>query len=444
MENFLMFLRCKREKLQKLWLMSKWTFLFVFLGIINTHGTVYSQNEQQVTISMKNAYLKDILWEIQRQTTFVFMYHEEDLDKVGKVNVEAKSLTVEKILRDCLKGTGLTYVFQNEVIVLKPLNDEKKKEIRIVGKVMDKGKMPLPGVTVVVKGTNLGTATDSEGKYRMVLPAMRDTNFVLVFSFVGMRTQEIKYVGQDSINVVMEEDHKKMDEVVVTGYSNIRKESFTGKATTVTKEQLMKVNSKNVIAALQTFDPSFRIKDNKLWGSDPNALPEFNIRGETSIGQTKGLDVEQQKRTQRTTLENNPKLPVFILDGFETTLTKIMDLDMNQVQSVTLLKDATAKAIYGSKAANGVVVVETIRPEKGKMKITYTGSLDIEAPDLSSYDLCNAEEKLRAEYLAGFYTSSTGSATEQMNLDKRYTTVASAIAAGVDTYWLDKPLRVGG
>ena len=82
---------------------------------------------------------------------------------------------------------------------------------------------------------------------------------------------------------------------------------------------------------------------------------------------------------------------------------------MNQVQSVTLLKDATAKAIYGSKAANGVVVVETIRPEKGKMKITYTGSLDIEAPDLSSYDLCNAEEKLRAEYLAGFYTSSTGS-----------------------------------
>ena len=228
MENFLMFLRCKREKLQKLWLMSKWTFLFVFLGIINTHGTVYSQNEQQVTISMKNAYLKDILWEIQRQTTFVFMYHEEDLDKVGKVNVEAKSLTVEKILRDCLKGTGLTYVFQNEVIVLKPLNDEKKKEIRIVGKVMDKGKMPLPGVTVVVKGTNLGTATDSEGKYRMVLPAMRDTNFVLVFSFVGMKTQEVYYKGEKELNVVMEEEVKQMDEVVVTGIFSKSKESYTG------------------------------------------------------------------------------------------------------------------------------------------------------------------------------------------------------------------------
>ena len=436
MENFLMFLRCKREKLQKLWLMSKWTFLFVFLGIINTHGTVYSQNEQQVTISMKNAYLKDILWAIQRQTTFVFMYHEEDLDKVGKVNVEAKASTVEKILSDCLKGTGLTYVFQNEVIVLKPLNDEKKKEIKIVGKVVDKGKMPLPGVTVVVKGTNLGTATDSEGKYRMVLPAMRDTNFVLVFSFVGMRTQEIKYVGLDSINVVMEEDHKKMDEVVVTGYSNIRKESFTGKATTVTKEQLMKVNSKNVIAALQTFDPSFRIKDNKLWGSDPNALPEFNIRGETSIGQTKGLDVEQQKRTQRTTLENNPNLPVFILDGFEVDVQKIYDLDVNRIESITILKDAAATAMYGSQAANGVVVVA---PKPGEMQIYYNFSGNVDFPDLSDYNLCDAAEKLEVERLSGLYSSDDPE--KQIELTAQYYKKQNAILRGVNTDWMSQPLR---
>lgn len=405
MENFLMFLRCKREKLQKLWLMSKWTFLFVFLGIINTHGTVYSQNEQQVTISMKNAYLKDILWAIQRQTTFVFMYHEEDLDKVGKVNVEVKASTVEKILSDCLKGTGLTYVFQNEVIVLKPLNDEKKKEIRIVGKVTDKGRAPLPGVTVMVKGTSLGTATNRDGQYGMTLPVMRDTNFVLVFSFVGMRTEEIKYIGQDTVNVVMVEDQKKMDEVVVTGYSNIRKESFTGKATTVTKEQLMKVNSKNVIAALQTFDPSFRIKDNKLWGSDPNALPEFNIRGETSIGQAKGLDVEQQKRTQRTTLENNPNLPVFILDGFEVDVQKIYDLDVNRIEAITILKDAAATAMYGSQAANGVVVVTTVAPKAGEMQIYYNFSGNVDFPDLSDYNLCNAAEKLEVERLSGLYSS---------------------------------------
>lgn len=168
--------------------------------------------------------------------------------------------------------------------------------------------------------------------------------------------------------MVRVEDQKKMDEVVVTGYSNIRKESFTGKATTVTKEQLMKVNSKNVIAALQTFDPSFRIKDNKLWGSDPNALPEFNIRGETSIGQAKGLDVEQQKRTQRTTLENNPNLPVFILDGFEVDVQKIYDLDVNRIEAITILKDAAATAMYGSQAANGVVVVTTVAQRLGRCK----------------------------------------------------------------------------
>ena len=101
--------------------------------------------------------------------------------------------------------------------MLKPLNDEKKKEIRIVGKVTDKGRAPLPGVTVMVKGTSLGTATNRDGQYGMTLPVMRDTNFVLVFSFVGMRTEEIKYIGQDTVNVVMVEDQKKMDEVVVTG-----------------------------------------------------------------------------------------------------------------------------------------------------------------------------------------------------------------------------------
>ena len=125
--------------------------------------------------------------------------------------------------------------------------------------------------------------------------------------------------------------------------------------------------------------------------------------------------------------QENPNQPLFILDGFETTLTKILDLDMNLVESVTLLKDATAKAIYGAKAANGVVVIETKQPEKGKMRITYTGSLDVEAPDLSSYDLCNAREKLQAEYLAGFYT--TESATDQMALDQKYSDMVRRIEA---------------
>ena len=430
-----MFLRCKREKLQKLWLMSKWTFLFVFLGIINTHGTVYSQSEQQVTISMKNAYLKDILWAIQRQTTFVFMYHEEDLDKVGKVNVEAKASTVEKILSDCLKGTGLTYVFQNEVIVLKPLDDEKKKEIRIAGKVTDEEKAPLPGVTIMVKGTNLGTATNAEGRYSLTLPEMK--GITLLFSFVGMEPREVKYTGKDTIDVVMREDKVKMDEVVVTGYMNVRKESFTGNATTVTRDQLMKVNNKNVIAALQAFDPSFRIKENNIWGSDPNALPEFNIRGESSIAVNKGLDVEQQRRNQRTNLKDNPNMPVFILDGFEVSVEKIYDMDMNRIESMTILKDAAATALYGSRAANGVVVVTTVAPKPGEMQITYNFTGGGDFPDLSDYNLCNASEMLEVERRAGLYTDPNSQATADIDYNGRM----QQILRGVDTYWLGKPLR---
>ena len=159
-------------------------------------------------------------------------------------------------------------------------------------------------------------------------------NIVLVFSFMGMETQEIKYTGKDTINVTLKEDKVKLQDVVVTGYLNVRKESFTGNATTVTRDQLMNVNARNVIAALQTFDPSFRIKENKLWGSDPNALPEFNIRGETSIGQQKGLDIEKERMTQRTNLKNNPNLPIFILDGFEVDVQKIYDMDINRIESV--------------------------------------------------------------------------------------------------------------
>lgn len=435
MEKFSNVFKCKCEKLQKLRPMSKW--IFVFLGIINTHGTVYSQNEQSVTISMKNAYLKDILWEIQRQTTFVFMYHEEDLDKVGKVNIEAKSLTVEKILRDCLKGTSLTYVFLDEVIVLKSLDDEKKKEIRIAGKVMDEEKSPLPGVTIMVKGTNLGTATNPEGRYSLTLPEMKDVT--LVFSFVGMLSREVKYTGKDTINVIMKEDKVKMEEVVVTGYGNVRKESFTGNATTVTREQLMKTNNKNVIAALQIFDPSFRIKENNIWGSDPNALPVFNIRGESSIEINKGIQAEINKRTQRINLKNNPNLPIFILDGFQVDVQKIYDMDMNRIESVTILKDAAATAMYGSQAANGVVVVTTLAPKPGEMRITYNLSGRADFPDLSDYNLCNAKEMLEVERLAGLYMENESNS--QAFRDEQYHARLNNILRGVDTDWMSKPLR---
>ncbi len=435
-----MFPRGNLGKFKKLWLMMKCTLLFVLLGITSVNASVYSQVGQQISISMKDSYLKDVLWEIERQTTFVFMYNQEDLDKAGKVSVNVKAAGIEEILRACLKGTGLTYVIEDAVIVLKPVKeDEKKKEIRIAGRVTDEAKQPLPGVTVRVKGVNLGTATNAEGRYSLALPEMKEV--VLVYTFVGMVTQEVKYTGKDTINVVMKEDRVKMDEVVVTGYMNVRKESFTGNATTVSKDQLLKTNNKNVIAALQAFDPSFRIKENKLFGSDPNSLPEFTIRGEGSIGMNRGLDMEQARRSQRTNLKDNPNLPIFILDGFEVSVQKIYDMDMNRIESMTILKDAAATAMYGSRAANGVVVVTTVAPKPGELRVTYNFNAGAEFPDLSDYNLCNAWEKVEVERLSGKYIASDGDPGMQLIKDIAYNDLVNEVRRGVETDWLAQPLQ---
>jgi TonB-linked SusC/RagA family outer membrane protein len=167
-------------------------------------------------------------------------------------------------------------------------------------------------------------------------------------------------------------------------------------------------------------------------------LPEIQLRGQSGFPDLKGE------------YKSNPNQPLFILDGFEASLTKIMDMDMNRVESVTLLKDAAAKAIYGSKAANGVVVIETRRPDAGQMQVTYTGSLNIQIPDLSSYDLCNAAEKLQVEYNAGLYDylGYNGviywkNPSQQYSYTAQYNEILREVARGVDTDWLSQPVRTG-
>lgn len=418
--------------------MFRWTFVFVLLGMLHVHANVYPQNGQQVKLSMKEASLKDVLWAIESQTSFVFMYNEEDLDKIGKVNVDVQGNDIRTILNACLKNTNLTYVLQDEVIVIRPEKQlQQVKELKIRGTVKDGKGNFLPGVTVSIKGMQMGTVTDTNGKFLLVVPEMKSV--VLQFSFVGMLSKEVKYEGQQEINVVMKENREELDEVVVTGYLNVRKESFTGNATTVTKDELLKTNNKNVISALQAFDPSFRIKENSIWGSDPNSLPEFNIRGESSIDINKGLQAEQNRRSQRTNLKDNPNLPIFILDGFQVDVEKIYDMDINRIASMTILKDAAATALYGSQAANGVVVVTTVAPKPGEMQITYNFSGGGDFPDLSDYNLCNAEEMLEVERLSGLYVAKDPN--EQVYLDMEYNERMNNVSRGINTDWLSQPLR---
>ena len=200
-------------------------------------------------------------------------------------------------------------------------------------------------------------------------------------------------------------------------------------------EDLKKVSNSNVFASLKNLDPSLMIFDNLEFGSDPNKMPTMALRGKTAF------DLGSDDIDLKGSYANDPNAPLFILDGFEASVQKIADLDMNRVESLTILKDASAKAIYGSKAANGVIVIETKKNTESSLRISYSGSVEIQAPDLSSYNLTNAAEKLEIEKDAGLYYDKNLSTL--FNLQKDYNKKLAAVVSGIDTDWLSKPLRNG-
>ena len=230
----------------------------------------------------------------------------------------------------------------------------------VYGRVIEKlSNEPMVGVTIRLDGHSNGVITDINGCYVLTLP---EEGGLVIYSYIGFETRKIKTTSRQKVDVLMVEATESIQEVIVTGYNSIQKESFTGNTTKIEKEDLLRVNPNNLISAIQTFDPSFRIQENLAAGSDPNSLPQFVLRGQTGIGQTT-LGQTSTSSISREVLSGNSNLPIFILDGFEVDVEKIYDLDMNSIHSINILKDAAATAMYGSRAANGVIVVERRAPE---------------------------------------------------------------------------------
>ena len=305
----------------------------------------------------------------------------------------------------------------------------------VYGRVIEKlSKEPMVGVTIRLDGHSTGVITDIHGCYVLTLP---EKGGLVIYSYIGFETRKIKVTSRQKVDVQMVEATESIQEVIVTGYNSIQKESFTGNTTKIEKEDLLKVNPNNLISAIQTFDPSFRIQENLAAGSDPNSLPQFVLRGQTGIGETT-LGQTSTSSISREVLSGNSNLPIFILDGFEVDVEKIYDLDMNSIHSINILKDAAATAMYGSRAANGVIVIERRAPEAGKFRVQYSGVLSAELPDLSSYNLMNAREKLETERLAGLYDSNTPEIDPYTN---GYYQRLNNVLTGVDTYWLSQGLR---
>ena len=290
---------------------------------------------------------------------------------------------------------------------------------------------PLVGVTVYFEGKNYGAVTDENGYYSIKRP---QGGGKLVFSLLGYETITAKIASHAKMDMTMVEATESLDDVIVTGFAPIRKDGFSGNTTKIKKDEILKANPNNMISAIQTFDPSFRIQQNIAAGSNPNASPEISLRGQTSVA---GTNLETQDISKQS-LSGTSNMPIFILDGFEVDVEKIYDLDPTRIHSINILKDAAATALYGSRAANGVIVVELRAPEAGKLRLQYNTTLSFETPDLSSYNLMTASEKLEAERLAGLYDSSTPSISPYTN---GYYERMNNIIQGVDTYWLALGLR---
>ena len=307
--------------------------------------------------------------------------------------------------------------------------DSKQDELLLRGTVKDKDGLALPGAVVQVKGTAQGVTTDADGEYYIMVKGVEKP--VLVFSFIGMETQEVALQkGKSHLDITLVESQQKLEEVVVNGIYRRHAESFTGSAETYSREKLKAVSNQNVLQALSLIDPAFVIMDNNLEGSNPNATLDISINGKTSI---RGLE---------DTYGSNPDQPLFILDGFETTLARISDMSMDRIESITVLKDAASTAIYGAKAANGVIVVETKKPEPGKLRFSYNGNFSVAWADLSDYNMMNSAEKLEYEKLAGRYglLDSNGEIISDLNRPVYYSRYKS-IASGLNSYWMNEPLR---
>ena len=417
-----------RKRYVKFFRIMRLCFLFVFLGMLSATAKTIAQ-EQVISLNLKNVTYLELFNELHRQTGVRFLYSSDQLENLSRIDVVADRKKMREVLEDALKETSLTCVFEEDMVMLRERQQQQVSELVVKGLVTDTKKQPLPGVTVMIKGTSLGTVTDAEGHYVLTIP-QRD-ELVLVFSFVGMNSREVTYKGEKELNVELEEKIAEMDEVVVTGIFQKSQASFTGSATTVTAKELQQFGNRNLLQSLHNIDPSINIIENNAFGSNPNRLPEVQIRGNSSIP-----NVDELKDQTRVDLNT----PLIVLNGFETTLQKLIDINENEVETLTILKDASATAIYGSRGANGVIVITTKKPAMGQLRVSYKGDVNIEIPDLTGYDLLEAREKLELEKRVGLY-SKPSNPDQDWRLQRYYSYLLDEVNSGVNTYWLSKPLQ---
>ena len=343
------------RNVKKLLLTMKLITVLLVVGLMQVSATVYSQ-ATKFDIRVDNKQIVDVLKEIEESSNFRFFYIREQVDVERTVCMKVNNATVEQILDDIFADKGINYrVMEDKLVLLSPENLSSpllQQQKIITGKVLDVLGDPIPGVNVFVKGTIEGTITDTDGKYSI---SSVPNDAVLVFSFIGMKTQEIVVGEQTNIDIIMEFDSYSLNEVITIGYGTQKKVSLTGSVSTLKSKDLTAVPVTNVNSMLVGRVPGLIMKQRS--GAPGHDAGSLSIRG---------FGANNMGGAQSAANES----PLVIVDGIERSFTQ---LDPNEIESVTILKDASA-AVYGARAASGVILVTTKRGVLGKPVITYNGS----------------------------------------------------------------------
>jgi TonB-linked SusC/RagA family outer membrane protein len=401
---------------------------------------------QRITLSVKNEALDRVLHLIEQQSGYFFTYTSEQIAAAPKISLSVENESLTKVLDLCLANLPLTYEIAGKEIVLK---EKRIRQIPVLnGKVIDElDGQPLAGAVINVKGSEVGTVTDNNGFFS--LSGISEAA-VLVVSFVSYlpAEKEISRAG-DTLLIALQPARRTLDSITInTGLYRRPTGNFTGAATTYSGEDLKMANPTNTMKALALLDPGFRVTENNVTGSNPNALPVIQLRGANnlpvSLQGNAGTSIPPSV-SQGDVMGSylyNPNQPLIIIDGFQSTLQTLYDLDINRIERITLLKDAAAAVAYGSRAANGVVVVETKLPAPGKLHLSYSVTANISEPDLTSYHLLDAKGLLQAGQYAGLYTDPNGNQAVSLALQQWYNERLLNVKSGVNTDWLAQPVRM--
>lgn len=305
-----------------------------------------------------------------------------------------------------------------------PPQDIGREDI-VQGFVKDTRGEPIPFASVYItdeKNKILeGTSAGAEGHF--ILKIKKGAK-VLVVSAVGFEKQVLHFPLKDKLTISLKEDEQVLEEVLVTGYMKREKANYSGASFSVNREQLELVNPKTTFEAIQLLVPGLEITENNVTGSNPNEIPDMIIRGRSSFS-----------------LDDKKNIPLFVMDGFEVDMSVVFDLNVNEIETITVLKDAAATAFYGAKASNGIILIETKSLEEGELSVSYNTYWSLNHPLVEGYDLLNAREKLEYEKRAGLYDQMDENNIGGLLVKEKYFDKYKRILEGVESDWLAQPIR---